>query len=241
MLRQEERLLLRFTLRFLTLARRRIMAHTYGLLDQRELSSAEIADATGVSKGRVWQQHKCSLSILQDLVVRDEDWGFAVRPGLGSTRHTPVFRRADPPPPLSRRDASAVEAERWPCWQPLPRPLAPRALLPLVAALLARLGLSQDVVRATPTFKSWLAMGVPQGEARWQARTLEIALLREGHAERLHEGGERVVTQLTALLGMLPQATQVVFQGRLGALERFAVLGARPAAVLAALRAVLPG
>ena len=92
---------------------------------------------------------------------------------------------------------------------------------------------------ATPTFKTRHEAGVAQGEARWQADPLQIDLVREGHSVTLHEGSEGVVTGLWARVSGLPRATELLFQGPLGPLDHYALMGTHPARVAAALRAAL--
>ena len=238
-LRQEERLLLGYALRFLPLPRRRAVALFHGLLDQRQTTYDGIAIADEVTCERIRQRYAGAWKMLRGLLVPDDDGRITVRPRLKAGRSSPPFRRSDPPPALGPTNPRDAHAQHWPCWQPLPRPFAPRELLALVAAVLAHLGLPQDVVTATPTFKTWREAGVAQGEARWQADTLQIDLVREGHPVTLHEGGVGVVTGLWACVSGLPRATQLLLCGPLGQLDHYALLGAHPARVAAALRAAL--
>jgi hypothetical protein len=194
---------------------------TYALLDEPGDTYDEIAADMGVSRGRVGQLVLGGLRLLRER-ARYEGRELTVTV-VPEPRKLEAWRRRIHD--LPARAAREHERDRALPWVELPAPMAVRALLPRIGALLERLGLSPGVTTAEPSLRTWADRGVQAGEARWEDGGLRVVLTRSGHVRARHEGGEAAALWLGAEISGLPGGARLVLEGRIGHLEAFAVEG----------------
>jgi RNA polymerase sigma factor (sigma-70 family) len=234
LVRQEETEQLVYALQHVSLHQRVTVAMFFGLLGEREHTLEEVGEALAISSSRAGQIVRFVLRKLRHS-CRWVDGDLIVHRRYRCNGASPPFRLGLAFPSVDAERQLSPQQK----WLAMPAPLAPRHLLRSLFDLLHRLGESSAVCSATPSLTRWLADGTEQIEACWEGGGHRLRLLRRGHIQVRHGGGERLVSRLEAEVSGLPARTRILLRGPLGQLDRYRVDGPGARIVSAAWRSVL--